>query len=977
MTQGGDQPFEPRRRALWPVALPPEVAPPPPPGQRPEPQPEPPRGPPEEPPPDRPSRPPAEPLSAGPFGTLSRGALIAIGLFILLNATLLGLYLWSQGGQHYQVRIEVRGDQFAAYLDGRLQVDGMFQSPEEGGIAITLVDTEALPSLPTPRGLDRVRVTDLTTGAVLFEDDFSDAPSPEWVVLGDFSVDQGVLSSNGTGILQLTNRPWRDYAVDAYFANAGGGVIAVRSDAQGNRVDYSFRPFRHFDNGFGVVREGSTMSGKAGVAPELGRSETVKGIAYMFLHPYPLMLLLLAIGFAGVLVLQLLLSFVTLPRFPAPPRDLPWALMALLAAAAFGVTLYLNYSFGSHVPHVPDEVAYLYQAKIFASGRLTGPAPPVDEVFNFFYPSFFLISDGHWSSIYTFGNSAVLAPGVLVGAPWLIPPLLGAGTVAFSFAIGRKLYGARVGLLAAALLASSPFFLMSAASFMSHNTTAFFLLASLFFVIISDRRPVLYGLVAGLSFGMMFNTRPLESAALIPAFGVLLLARAIPQDGRENGARALAGFVAGGLIMLAAYVGYNVSTSGELFKSNLQQQNDYLFGLGGEHSIRLAIQNEHLQTVFLLLVLHGWPVFIGLGFVLLPLILASKNPWDWFLIACVLLIMASYLTFQATGIMHGPRYWYPAAPLMMLLTARGADRAAQLLSDAAAYVRQRRVPEGDAPRWSGIAVVYPVVIALIAVSVNGWLLGHERWWADEFVPARAVDLKGFNGVDDRLVTLLDESDLSNAIVLVENCAGWQCYGPLFWRNTVTFDGDVVIARDLPQYLGPLLDAYPGRRVYVMSYGKGTIAPYGTELAVPGVPISQDDQSRAPLAKDVPHPTAAPTPTPNVVDVGSRDQQRKDALAAVAEALATYRDRHGTYPVSRGLQSLCRYQDLDAGCKLLEVLDPLPRDPVNSGDYYYESDGTSFVIYAILEEVPGDRGPCPDRPAIRPDDLPRLYCVGNP
>jgi hypothetical protein len=896
----------------------------------------------------------------------------------VLNATLLGLYLWSQGGQHYHVRVEARRDLFAAYLDGRLQVEGTFEAPEEGGIAVTLVDTDALPSLPTPRGLDRVRVTDLTTGAVLFEDDFSDGPSSEWTVLGNFSVDGGVLSSSGTGTLQLANRPWRDYAVDAYFANAGGGVIAVRSDAQGNRIDYSFRPFRHLDNGFGVVREGNATTGKGGVIPEVTRGETVKGIVHMLLHPYPLMLLLLAVGFGGVLVLQLLLAYVTLPRLPASPRDLSWGVMALLAGAAFGVTLYLNYSFGSHVPHVPDEVAYLYQAKIFASGRLAGPAPPVDEVFNFFYPSFFLISDGEWSSIYTFGNSAVLAPGVLVGAPWLIPPLLGAGTVAFTFAIGRKLYGTRVGLLAAALLASSPFFLMSAASFMSHNTTAFFLLASLFFIVISDRRPVLYGLVAGLSFGMMFNTRPLESTALIPAFGVLLLVRALPQAGRENGVRALAGFVVGGLIMLAAYVGYNLSTSGELFKSNLQQQNDYLFGLGGEHSIDLAIQNEHVQTVFLLLVLHGWPVFIGLGFALLPLILPSKNPWDWFLIACALLIMGSYLTFQATGIMHGPRYWYPAAPLMMLLTARGADRAAQLLSDAATYVTQRRVPEGDAARWSGVAVVYPVVIALIAVSVNGWLLGHERWWSDEFVPARAVDLKGFNGVDDRLVTLLDESDLSNALVLVENCPGWQCYGPLFWRNNATLDGEVVIARDLPpEFLGPLLDAYPGRRVYAMSYGRGTIAPYGTEQAVPGVPISKDDQSRAPLAKDVPHPTAAPTPTPNVVDVGTRDQQRRDDLVVVAEALATYRERHGEYPVTRGVQSLCRYLDLDVGCKLLEVLDPLPRDPVNSGDYFYQSDGTSYVLYTILEEEPDDRGPCPDDPAFQEGDLPRLYCVRNP
>ena len=56
-------------------------------------------------------------------------------------------------------------------------------------------------------------------------------------------------------------------------------------------------------------------------------------------------------------------------------------------------------------------------------------------------------------------------------------------------------------------------------------------------------------------------------------------------------------------------------------------------------------------------------------------IFGTRHRWDWFLLACALSLMAVYTLVKFNGIMHGPRFWYTAAPLLMLLSARGAEHA--------------------------------------------------------------------------------------------------------------------------------------------------------------------------------------------------------------------------------------------------------------------------------------------------------------
>jgi hypothetical protein len=123
------------------------------------------------------------------------------------------------------------------------------------------------------------------------------------------------------------------------------------------------------------------------------------------------------------------------------------------------------------------------------------------------------------------------------------------------------------------------------------------------------------------------------------------------------------------------------------------------------------------------------------------------------------------------------------------------------------------------------------------------------------------------------------------------------------------------------------------------------------------------------------PTVTPTPQPGA---GDRDLRRLWDLERIRAALEEYYDEEGSYPSTGGnMQTLCAYKDLDIGCKLTKVLDPLPAadplgDPLVNG-YWYASDGKSFAVYA-QEEAPAPSGvtACEKPEAIKNVD--RVFCV---
>lgn len=772
-----------------------------------------------------------------------RRAALAVSIALIANLILAGAYLWSRGGQTTTVEVIVVDNDVLVYVDGTLQTGGLDLSavPGSGGIVLTLEDTESVPSLPSPRGIDSVRVTD-ADGTLLFEDKFEGQPSSEWEISGSAVIGGGVIGADGSAQLALPARDWRDYRVEVTYRNVRSAGISVRAGDDLYGIVTKIRPFHwnEDDSKWISMRVGYPGDEAPGLDIRLDRTESMKSLIAMLTRPYPYLLLL---GIIAALAVALLLfvprSLVSEIR-SAVPHVSPWLVPSVLVGATLTYLTYLGVAYRENVPFVPDSIAYVFQAKIFASGHLTADPPPVRGAFDFFVPAPFALTDDSWAAQYPFAHPLMLAFGQVLGAPWIIPPILGAASVALIFAVARNVYNQRVAVVAALLLATSPFFVMNATDLMSHNTAGFFLIASLLCLTLMHRRPVLFGLLAGLAFGLLLNTRPLTALALVPTFGIFLLFQAYRSPTRRGGVEQIAAFVAGGALMAVLFLGWNYTITGDALRTGYQATGVTFFdtspvvsggqpeapdtgaaaavGAGGDHESAIGVQNERMQLALLLLVLHGWPQFIGLMFSLLPFLMGTRKGHDWFFLACATTTTGVWVLYESTGVMYGPRYWYEAMPFLILLAARGADRAADLLASGVAAVRDRDIETVDRPLWASRLVVFGFVGVLVATSVSSWMLGNRTAWRADLVPNRASAMCCVLGLDDRIHELAEEQDLHNALVLVDPCGNnFVCYGSVFWRNNPSLDGDVVYAKDLPARRGEIIAAYPGRSVYLATY----------------------------------------------------------------------------------------------------------------------------------------------------------------
>ncbi|HMN61650.1 MAG TPA: glycosyltransferase family 39 protein, partial [Anaerolinea sp.] len=149
------------------------------------------------------------------------------------------------------------------------------------------------------------------------------------------------------------------------------------------------------------------------------------------------------------------------PSIPHPGRRL-----ALLVAACVLLAAAVTWGVYDAIPHLEDEHAQLFQARVFASGHIT--APLEGPALSFSIP-FTLVRGGHVFSKYPPGFALLLAPGALLGQPWLVNVLMAALGVLGVYALGRDLFGEPEGLLAAGLGMISPMFVMLAGTLLPHT----------------------------------------------------------------------------------------------------------------------------------------------------------------------------------------------------------------------------------------------------------------------------------------------------------------------------------------------------------------------------------------------------------------------------------------------------------------------------------------------------------------------------
>ncbi|HZQ72374.1 MAG TPA: hypothetical protein VFB08_05625 [Burkholderiales bacterium] len=117
-------------------------------------------------------------------------------------------------------------------------------------------------------------------------------------------------------------------------------------------------------------------------------------------------------------------------------------LVAGLSGAALAAGTGLVYH---HHPLSLDEYAVLFQSRVFAAGRLTGQYPPalIDWLIPQFFQGRFVkpsYETGQVIAIYWPGFSTLLTPFTALGTPWLLNPLLGAGTLLVVHQLALRLF---------------------------------------------------------------------------------------------------------------------------------------------------------------------------------------------------------------------------------------------------------------------------------------------------------------------------------------------------------------------------------------------------------------------------------------------------------------------------------------------------------------------------------------------------------
>ena len=144
-----------------------------------------------------------------------------------------------------------------------------------------------------------------------------------------------------------------------------------------------------------------------------------------------------------------------------------WAPLALFAVAA--VIFTLAWGSWTAIPVIHDEASYLFQAKLFASGRWTAPSPPIPE----FFEQWHVFVVPHYASKYPPGHALFLVPGILLGLPGMMPVLLGAATGVLVFSIARRLSNGVVAFWTWGWWVTTPMVLWLFGSYVSQSTSSF------------------------------------------------------------------------------------------------------------------------------------------------------------------------------------------------------------------------------------------------------------------------------------------------------------------------------------------------------------------------------------------------------------------------------------------------------------------------------------------------------------------------
>jgi len=326
----------------------------------------------------------------------------------------------------------------------------------------------------------------------------------------------------------------------------------------------------------------------------------------------------------------------------------------------------------------PDESGYSFEARTFLSGHLKAPpligasAEIADTPEEVAFGNHVLRPDG-WFPKFPPGWPAVLTLGYAVSMHWIVTPILGILSLVTIVVIGREIFSADAGLLAAFFAALSPFYLVNSIGMMSHALCGLLSAAAcycLFRGLHTGRLSFFAAMFAALGYGL--QVRPYTAFVLAVAMTAAALWQA-----RNNSALAVRIFVLGcgiGGIALGCVLLYNRLYTGNALVS------PYALAVGASAPPELTLHpgriwqgiaqygqqsfEESLIGVFpFTYLLAGYALFTD----------RERQSEVWILVAIYLSLWVAYLAHpEGSGVFFGERFHFEGIFAVFLLAARGA-----------------------------------------------------------------------------------------------------------------------------------------------------------------------------------------------------------------------------------------------------------------------------------------------------------------
>ena len=362
-----------------------------------------------------------------------------------------------------------------------------------------------------------------------------------------------------------------------------------------------------------------------------------------------------------------------------------WARRPRLATAVLVLASLVLYALTSRWvfngrPLLVDEVAQLFQAHVFASGRIAGVLDPAPELFSALH---LVERDGRIFSQFPPGGPAVLAAGVLLGAAWIAVPLCGALAVWCFSAFTRGVEADRPGvaLLASVLFAFAPFMVFMSGSQMNHVPTLLGICVALFAferatTSGSDALGLrtLHALVGGLGLGFAATVRPVDAVAFALPVAAWLLWRTV-RDRREITPLLASGI--GVAVPVALMLWFNAQTTG----APLLFGYEALWGKGHElgfhvppwgvaHTPARGLELVSLYFLRLQTYLYETPIPSLAAAILALMLVPSLRRLDGVLLAGSAMLVVLYFAYWHDGYYLGPRFFVCLLPMLALWSAR-------------------------------------------------------------------------------------------------------------------------------------------------------------------------------------------------------------------------------------------------------------------------------------------------------------------